>query len=64
MENTELIYNAVNFAKQNATENGISVEEVAKNAGFSIDYFNRIFLSHTANTDGFTLSNTVLPSLS
>ena len=32
MENTELIFNAVNFAKKNATENGISVEEVAKNA--------------------------------
>ena len=52
MENTELIFNAVNFAKQNATESGISVEEVAKNAGFSIDYFNRIFLSHT----GFTVT--------
>lgn len=52
MENTELILNAVNFAKQNATDNGISVEEVAKNAGFSIDYFNRIFLSHT----GFTVN--------
>ena len=52
MENTELIFNAVNYAKQNATENGISVEEVAKNAGFSIDYFNRIFLSHT----GFTVT--------
>ena len=52
MENTELIFNAVNFAKHNATESGISVEEVAKNAGFSIDYFNRIFLSHT----GFTVT--------
>ena len=52
MENTELILKAVNFAKQNATENGISVEMVAKNAGFSIDYFNRIFLSHT----GFTVT--------
>ena len=52
MENTELIFNAINYAKQNATENGISVEEVAKNAGFSIDYFNRIFLSHT----GFTVT--------
>ena len=52
MENAELIYNAVNFAKKNSTESGISVEEVAKNAGFSIDYFNRIFLSHT----GFTVT--------
>ncbi len=52
MENTELIFNAVQFAKQNATESGISVEDVAKNAGFSIDYFNRIFLSRT----GFTVT--------
>ena len=52
MENTQLILNAVNFAKENATDNGISVEAVAKNAGFSIDYFNRIFLSHT----GFTVT--------
>lgn len=52
MENTELILNAVNYAKQNATDNGITVEEVAKNAGFSIDYFNRIFLTHT----GFTVN--------
>lgn len=52
MENTELIFNAVNYAKQNATDNGISVETVAKNAGFSMDYFNRIFLSHT----GFTVN--------
>ncbi len=52
MENTELIFNAVKFAKKNATESNISVEKVAKNAGFSIDYFNRIFLSHT----GFTVT--------
>lgn len=51
MENTELILNAVNYAKKNATDNKISVEEVARNAGFSIDYFNRIFLAHT----GFTV---------
>ncbi len=52
MENTELILKAVNYAKQNATNNIISVEDVAKNAGFSIDYFNRIFLAHT----GFTVT--------
>ena len=52
MENTELIFRAVNFAKRNATESGITAEDVAKNAGFSIDYFNRIFLSHT----GFTVT--------
>ena len=37
MENKELIFNAVQFAKQNATDNEISVEEVAGNAGFSIE---------------------------
>ena len=52
MENTELIFRAVNFAKRNATESGITAEDVAKNAGFSIDYFNRIFPSHT----GFTVT--------
>lgn len=52
MENTELIFKAVDYAKQNATDNGISVEDVANNAGFSIDYFNRIFLTHT----GFTVT--------
>lgn len=52
MENTELIFKAVEFAKQNASDNEISVEDVAANAGFSIDYFNRIFLAHT----GFTVT--------
>ncbi len=52
MENTELIFKAVEFAKQNASDNEISVEDVAANAGFSIDYFNRIFLTHT----GFTVT--------
>ena len=52
MENTELIFKAVEFAKQNASDNEISVEDVAANAGFSIDYFNRIFLIHT----GFTVT--------
>lgn len=52
MENTELIFKAVEFVKQNAADNEISVEDVAANAGFSIDYFNRIFLTHT----GFTVT--------
>ena len=52
MENTELIFKAVEFAKQNASDNEISVEDIAANAGFSIDYFNRIFLTHT----GFTVT--------
>lgn len=52
MENIELIAKAVDYAKQNATNNEITVQEIASNAGFSIDYFNRIFLSHT----GFTVT--------
>lgn len=52
MENTELIFKAVEFVKQNAADNEICVEDVAANAGFSIDYFNRIFLTHT----GFTVT--------
>ncbi|MBQ8753254.1 MAG: helix-turn-helix transcriptional regulator [Clostridia bacterium] len=51
MENSELIRKAVEYAKQNAASPKISVQEVASNAGFSMDYFNRVFLSHT----GFTV---------
>ena len=46
MENTELIFNAVQFAKSNATESGISVEEVAKNAGFQLT-ISTAFFFHT-----------------
>lgn len=51
MENSELISKAVEYAKQNATKPEITVPDVATNAGFSIDYFSRIFLAHT----GFTV---------
>lgn len=51
MENTELISKAVHYAKKNFNSTDISVEKVADYAGFSIDYFNRIFLAHT----GFTV---------
>ena len=47
MENNELIRRAVSYAKQNATCTKISVQDIATNAGFSMDYFNRIFLAHT-----------------
>lgn len=46
MENIELIKKAVAYVKQNAT-NPISLQDVALHAGFSTDYFNRVFLSHT-----------------
>lgn len=51
MENKELICKAVDYARQNADDNTITLEDVAVNAGFSIDYFNRIFMAHT----GFTV---------
>ncbi len=55
MENTELINNAVCYAKKNCSDTNLSVENVAEHAGFSIDYFNRIFLAHT----GFTVMSYV-----
>lgn len=55
MENTELISKAVHYAKKNFNNTDMSVENVADFAGFSIDYFNRIFLAHT----GFTVMSYV-----
>ena len=51
MENTELIYKAICYAKHHYSDTSMSVEMVADHAGFSMDYFNRIFLAHT----GFTV---------
>ncbi len=51
MENRELIKRAVNYAKAHAGDEDITVQAVADHAGFSMDYFNRLFLSHT----GFTV---------
>ena len=51
MENRELITKAITYAKLNAATTDISVQDVAAGAGFSLDYFNRIFLAHT----GFTV---------
>lgn len=51
MENTELIYKAICYAKDHYSDTSMSVEMVADHAGFSMDYFNRIFLAHT----GFTV---------
>lgn len=45
-ENHELIKNAVKFIDKLGSGK-TTIEEVAKNAGFSIDYFNRIFRNHT-----------------
>ncbi len=51
MENRELIARAVDYAIAHAIDEDITVQAVAEHAGFSIDYFNRLFLSHT----GFTV---------
>ena len=46
MENRELIKNAVKYIN-NLGSNETSLDDVAKNAGFSTDYFNRIFRNYT-----------------
>lgn len=51
MENGELIARAVDYAMAHAIDEDITVQAVAEHAGFSIDYFNRLFLAHT----GFTV---------
>lgn len=55
MENRDLIFNAICYAKKNFSDANMSVENVAEHAGFSIDYFNRVFLAHT----GFTVMSYV-----
>lgn len=50
MENSKLISKAVAYAKTHFRDD-ISLGDVADHAGFSFDYFNRIFLAHT----GFTV---------
>ena len=51
MENADLIHKAIHYAKRHFSDTAMSVETVADHAGFSMDYFNRIFLAHT----GFTV---------
>ena len=51
MENRELIKRAVDYATAHANDEDITVQAVADHAGFSLDHFNRLFLSHT----GFTV---------
>lgn len=47
MENSELITKALQYIKTATVNSEISIEDVANHAGFSTDYFNRIFLAHT-----------------
>lgn len=50
MENKDLIQKAIRYAKHNFSNTSMSVENVADYAGFSMHYFNRIFLAHTGYT--------------
>ena len=47
MENSELITKAVQYIRSDVSDSSMTIEDVAKHAGFSTDYFNRIFLAHT-----------------
>ena len=47
MENSELIRKALDYIGSTAGEADITIEDIAKHAGFSTDYFNRIFHAHT-----------------
>ena len=47
MENSELITKALKYIKSENKNSEITIEDVADHAGFSTDYFNRIFLAHT-----------------
>lgn len=51
MENNDLITKAILYARDHVDDHDLSVQDVADAAGFSLDYFNRLFLSHT----GFTV---------
>ena len=47
MENSELITKALNYIKSENKKSDITIDDVASHAGFSTDYFNRIFFAHT-----------------
>ncbi len=47
MENSELIAKALHYVESENGNTDMTVESVADHAGFSTDYFNRIFAAHT-----------------
>ncbi len=51
MENRELIERAIHYIRISQSDADLSIDTVAEHAGFSTDYFNRIFAAHT----GFTV---------
>lgn len=47
MENRELVTKALEYIRRENGNSEITIEDIASHAGFSTDYFNRIFTSHT-----------------
>lgn len=47
MENSELIRKALAYIQSETGKSDMSIADVADHAGFSTDYFNRIFAAHT-----------------
>ena len=47
MENSELITKALGYIRAQKSNGALTIEEIAEQAGFSTDYFNRIFFAHT-----------------
>jgi len=47
MENSELITKALKYIRSQNKNSEITIEDVANHAGFSTDYFNRVFFAHT-----------------
>ncbi len=47
MENSELITKALNYIRKENKNSEVTIEDVAEHAGFSTDYFNRVFFAHT-----------------
>ncbi len=47
MENSELITKALKYIKSENKNSEMTIEDVAEHAGFSTDYFNRVFFAHT-----------------
>ncbi len=47
MENSELITKALKYIRSENQKSDITIADVATHAGFSTDYFNRVFFAHT-----------------
>ena len=47
MENSELITKALQYIQKEGTNGELTLDLVADHAGFSVDYFNKIFFAHT-----------------